>query len=259
MNNIWRKKLQDAGETDMIHSTPSFGKIFLSFFQPSPDIIKMIDGIDERLGLIPNKYTVVHSRVRHPSGYVHGMTFNGKYASTADRYLPDFVGEFKDEMTKSAIRAIKCAEQLPHNDDSESKVYFMSDMSDLVTYLAFNLTDEKYTSSHPEWFADANSTNSTAKTLVSKNHVVARVQSTQNLHIDKAKMTEKENYYATFVDLFIGIRAKCVVFGIGNYARFAAKISHTQCYMKYQSQHWGAEIDVGKDHWCNTDPLTSEI
>ena len=50
-------------------------------------------------------------------------------------------------------------------------------------------------------------------------------------------------------DLWIGILAKCVVYGIGNYARFAAKISHTDCFLKYQKQIYGTETVIDQSNF----------
>jgi hypothetical protein len=127
-------------------------------------------------------------------------------------------------------------------------MYFMSDMSDLVEYMAFNVTDDNYVSSHPEWFQDQSSTNVTAKNLMTKFNIVARKQNTQNLHIDKAKMTDVENFYGAFVDIFLGIHAKCVSYGIGFYAAFAAKISGTECVVKYSLEKYGGSKGVASSN-----------
>lgn len=243
-------KLQELGETDMIHKTPSFGKIFLAFFSPSKPVQTMLDDTNEKLGLISQEYSAVHCRVRHPFGYSRGQTFGGKFAGKADRYIPEFVAEFKDTMVETAITAIKCAATI----DAKNKMYLMSDMSDLVDYMAFNVTDDKYVSSHPEWFQDQSSTNATAKNLMSKFDIVARPQNTPNLHIDKARMTAVENYNGAFVDLFLGIHANCVSYGIGFYAAFAAKISGTQCIVKYAKEKYGGSselVKVDDSRWCD--------
>jgi len=243
-------KLQELGETDMIHKTPSFGKIFLAFFSPSKPVQKMLDDTNEKLGLASQEYSAVHCRVRHPFGYRMGQKFGGIYAGKADRYIPEFNGGFKDTMVETAIKAIKCAATR----DVKHKMYLMSDMSDLVDYMAFNVTDEKYVSSHPEWFQDQSSTNATAKNLMSTFDVVARPQNTPNLHIDKARMTVVENYYGAFVDLFLGIHANCVSYGIGFYAAFAAKISGTHCIVKYAKEKYGGSselVKVENSLWCD--------
>lgn len=233
--NYLEEKLRELGETDMIHNTPSFGKIFLSFFTPSPNVQAIIDQVNEELGLVSKGYTAVHCRVRHPFGYRKAQKFNGIYAGKADRYIPEFIGDFKDTMVGTAIKAIKCA--ATKND--QDKMYFMSDMSDLIDYVAFNLTDTNYVSSHPEWFEDEQSANVTAKNLVARYEIVAREQNTPNLHIDKAVLTNVEDYYGAFVDLFLGIHANCVAYGIGFYAAFAAKISGTKCLVKYATELYG--------------------
>eukprot|EP00557_Chaetoceros_sp_GSL56_P006283 CAMPEP_0176497672 /NCGR_PEP_ID=MMETSP0200_2-20121128/11856_1 /TAXON_ID=947934 /ORGANISM="Chaetoceros sp., Strain GSL56" /LENGTH=570 /DNA_ID=CAMNT_0017895715 /DNA_START=70 /DNA_END=1782 /DNA_ORIENTATION=- len=244
------EKLRELGETDMIHNTPSFGKIFLSFFTPSPSVQAVIDQVNEELGLVSKRYTAVHCRVRHPFGYRKAQKFNGIYAGKADRYIPEFIGDFKDTMVGTAINAIKCAA----TKNAQDKMYFMSDMSDLIDYVAFNLTDTNYVSSHPEWFEDEKSVNVTAKNLVTRYEVVAREQNTPNLHIDKAVLTDVEDYYGAFVDLFLGIHAGCVAYGIGFYAAFAAKISGTKCVVKYANELYGGskeKVTSDKSIRCN--------
>eukprot|EP00979_Chaetoceros_neogracilis_P003193 scaffold551_cov195-Chaetoceros_neogracile.AAC.1 len=242
--DLLEKILKELGETDMIHKTPSFGKIFLSFFSPSKPVQTILDDVNEDLGLVSNEYSAVHCRVRHPFGYSKAAKFHGIYAAKADRYIPDFDGMFKDTMVETAIKAIKCAA----TKDANAKMYFMSDMSDLVEYMAFNVTDDNYVSSHPEWFQDQSSTNVTAKNLMTKFNIVARKQNTQNLHIDKAKMTDVENFYGAFVDIFLGIHAKCVSYGIGFYAAFAAKISGTECVVKYALEKYGGSKGVASSN-----------
>jgi len=88
--------------------------------------------------------------------------------------------------------------------------------------------------------------NSTAKEVMSKHHVVARDQDIKNAHIDKNKGRPPEEYYGTFVDLYLGIQAKCVVFGVGNYALFASKLGGRKCKMRYAREVWGSENTTHK-------------
>jgi hypothetical protein len=238
----FEERLRNLGETDMIHNTPSFGKIFLSFFSPSRQVQTIMDRIRKDLGLVSREYTAVHCRVRHPFGYRPGTKFNGAYAGKADRDIPEFVGDWKDAMLGTAIHAIRCAATI----DAKHKMYFMSDMSDLVDYMAFNLSNPEYISSHSKWFEDETSADATAKGIVTRYKIVGREQNTPNLHIDKAEMTNVEDYYATFVDLFLGIHAKCVSYGIGFYAAFAAKISGTKCVVKYAYEKYGGNKEKVK-------------
>ena len=243
-------KLRELGETDLIHNTLSFGQIFQSFFQPSPAVMHELDLTMQELALVPYFYTAIQSRVRHPGGYTKGQEYNGIYAAKADRYIPPFKGEFKEKMIETAIEAITCAETLPDNNSSKAVYYFMSDMSDLVTYLAFNVSDVNYVHLHNSEFLNPERIYFQAKKIVSRHLLKARKQITQNLHVDKARPKEIKKYYASFVDLWIGIMAKCVVYGIGNYARFAARISHTDCFRKYQRQIYGAEANVDESKFC---------
>lgn len=233
------RKLKELGETDMIHNTPTFGNIFHTFFVPHPNIQREIDSVSNKLGLVENEYTIAHCRVRHPKAYAKGETFNGEFIANADKTGLPFEGRFKDSALNIATRSIKCAaKELPYDVD-QHPIYFMSDSSDLVTYFAHNLTDSKFVSSHPEWFQAQTSANYTAKELLSHYNVVARDQNIQNAHIDKNKGRPPEAYYATFVDLYLGIRARCVSFGIGCYAMFAMKISNTHCKIRYAREEWG--------------------
>jgi hypothetical protein len=240
------RKLRELGEVDMIHNTPTFGNIFKAFFKPHPNVQKQIDDVSKELGLVDNEYTIAHCRVRHPKAYPKGEKFNDEFIANADKTGLPFIGRFQELSVGIASRAIKCAtKELPY-DVSNHPVYFMSDSSDLVTYLAHNLTDSKFVSNHPEWFHDKGGFNSTARDLVTKYNIVARDQSIVNAHIDKNKGRPSEAYYATFVDLFLGIRARCVSFGIGNYAVLAMKISGTDCKIRYTKEVWGENESEAK-------------
>jgi hypothetical protein len=237
-------KLKEMGETDMIHNTKTFGNIFHHFFQLNPKVDEILQNVSSQLGLIPGHYTIAHSRVRHPKAYPMGETFNGQFISNADKTGLPFVGRFKDLAVEIGSKAIVCAAKLQGN--NEDPIYFMADSSDLVTYLTRDLTNNTFVSSHGEWFTDETSANATAKALVSTHNVVARDQNVPNAHIDKNKGRPPEAYYATFIDLFLSIRAKCVSFGIGNYALFATKISGTRCKVRYAKEVWGEQETESK-------------
>jgi hypothetical protein len=51
------KELLSLRETDMIHSTPSFGKLFHAFFQPSPAVRGAIEAVRQDLGKCDNAST----------------------------------------------------------------------------------------------------------------------------------------------------------------------------------------------------------
>jgi len=71
---------------------------------------------------------------------------------------------------------------------------------------------------------------------VESSNVVAREVDLENTHIDKRPPPA---YYGTFVDLFLAINARCITFGVGFYAVFAAKISGIKCKQLYTEEAWG--------------------
>eukprot|EP00979_Chaetoceros_neogracilis_P018810 scaffold11238_cov297-Chaetoceros_neogracile.AAC.2 len=238
------QRLRELGETDMIHGTASFGNIFRKFFQPHPNVQNQIDEANKKYCLVPGEYSVCHCRVRHPKAYKTGETFDGKYIANADKLGLPFEGRFRDLAVDLASRAIQCTATLPDVDNHP--IYFMADESELVRYLTRHLMNATYISEHADWFDDPHSTNSTAKEIMSHHHVVARDQDIKNAHIDKNKGRPPEEYYGTFVDLYLGIQARCVVFGVGNYALFASKLGGRNCKMRYAKELWGGENTTHK-------------
>jgi hypothetical protein len=73
--------------------------------------------------------------------------------------------------------------------------------------------------------------------------VLSRDPKEENAHIDRQKGRPPEAYYDTFVDLLVVMHAQCVVYGIGYYAAFGAKISGTICQYIYQKEAWGAQVN----------------
>jgi hypothetical protein len=234
-NDPMDQRLRNLGETDMIYGTPSYGAIFHKFFQPHPNIQKQISQLQNQLNLVPGHYDVVHCRVRHPKAYENGKKFyDGTYVSNADKTGLPFEGDIRSSAIETAVRALQCARTIP--DAGLDPIYFMSDSSDLVKYLAFDLKPEQDGSVGRSIDVD-----SKALALASQLHLVTREQSIPNAHIDKNKGRKDYEYYATFVDLYLGINARCVTLGVGNYAAFAAKISGTSCVIQYMEEMWGGK------------------
>lgn len=63
------KRLTAAGETDLVHMTSSFGKIFFLFFRPAPAIEMELEDVYRTLRISPGQYSAVHCRVRHPKAF----------------------------------------------------------------------------------------------------------------------------------------------------------------------------------------------
>jgi hypothetical protein len=76
--DVLEKRLRDLGETDMVHYSPSFGKIFTSFFRPSRPVQATLNTVYEELSIEPIKYTAVHCRVRHPKAFPKNIYVKGK-------------------------------------------------------------------------------------------------------------------------------------------------------------------------------------
>lgn len=70
----------------------------------------------------------------------------------------------------------------------------------------------------------------------SRYRVVSRnVWETPATHLDREKKVPKRTHIASFVDLYLAIQARCLVFGVGNFAYFAARISGTDCIARYEN------------------------
>lgn len=237
LNEDWLEdRLKALGETDMIHQTESFGQIFNLFFTPHPNVQAEINSVYEEFGLIKHKYNVAHCRVRHPKAHPQNIKFGGKYIGEADKTGLVLEGEFKESAVRTAIRALDCAATLPGVADE--KIYFMADESALVTYMTRDIVNNKD--------EGAESMDTLAKQVISKYDIVARDQNIPNAHIDKNKGRPANAYYATFVDLYLGINARCISFGVGNYALFASKISGTKCKIRSAKELWGEQETVHK-------------
>ena len=121
-------------------------------------------------------------------------------------------------------------------------IYFLSDSNDLVRHVTVELLDAQFVQ---EANTNASSENiyPELQAVVQSGVLVARDVTNETAHLDRQKGRPADAYYSTFVDLFIAIHAYCVVYGIGYYAVFAAKISGTQCKYLYQKEAWGSQGD----------------
>ena len=66
---VLEDRLRALGETDMIHNTPTFGKLFFMFFHPAPAIEMELEDVYSSLHIKPGQYSAVHCRVRHPKAF----------------------------------------------------------------------------------------------------------------------------------------------------------------------------------------------
>jgi hypothetical protein len=265
---------------------PLFGQIFWQlFFRPHPLIETQFESVMRELELIPQQFTAVHCRVRHPKAVSYGIQVLGKNpVYPADKTGLPWQGNTKQWAMSVATRAFQCATTvqermgiIQNNKNQEDgttvshhPIYFMSDSNDLVRHVAHELSD-------PDFVAHANASqgeidfqlyhqvlggsgsskhNDYYKNSNQRVVVVARNVTLENAHIDRQKGREASAYYATFIDLLVAMHAKCVIYGIGYYAAFAAHVSGTPCQGVYQKEAWGDDGGTPKlAHSCTEEEL----
>lgn len=246
---LLEERLRALGETDMIHTTKTFGRIFELFFQPS----RRVEAKFRALRLPENHdYTAVHCRVRHPK-----IGRPGGNAKADQRGLP-WKGDDRIEAIRTANHAIQCAarqqqQRQPQRDEDPitTTIYLLADSADLVDYYVHALS-ENATFRQQQQQAASTSTSSShaeerlAATLADTGHSGLRfvaqpdVHETETFHLDLQKGHAVESYDGTFVDFAALTRARCLVLGVGNFAWLAAKISQTPCVRLHQPEAWGS-------------------
>mmetsp|Transcript_30847 Transcript_30847/g.34502 ORF Transcript_30847/g.34502 Transcript_30847/m.34502 type:complete len:221 (-) Transcript_30847:8-670(-) len=199
------------------------------------------------------------------------MGKDGKYP--ADKTgLPwvDPGGAERQFAIETAYKALQCATDiattLPTNKNNEHNknnmqqqqqpIYFLSDSNDLVKHVSIELYDDKtphgYLHTHhqnnntlqsiyPPLFQLIRNNNNSNNQQKNYHYVRARNVTIENAHIDRQKGRQPPAYYGTFIDLYITMNANCVVYGIGYYAAFAAKISGVPCTYLYAEESWGIQ------------------
>ncbi|CAJ1958244.1 unnamed protein product [Cylindrotheca closterium] len=244
-------------DSSSLHIAPLFGKIFWLFFRPSPPVHAKFVQVLEELQLTPQAYTAVHCRVRHPKAFSYGATVLGKNpAYPADKTGLPWEGETREAALGVALKALQCAKSLTtagdndtggNNNNNKNKVYFLSDSNDLVSHICQELPSGGSSSISYNWTLPELQhlvVSNKKQTNDDNDHgltVLSRDPTEENAHIDRQKGRPPEAYYDTFVDLLVVMHAQCVVYGVGYYAAFGAKISGTPCQYIYQKEAWGAQ------------------
>jgi len=251
---VLEKRLMDLGETDLLHWKSSFGHLFWSMFQPSPNVQKELDQIHEELNITENSYSAVHCRVRHPKATPPKIFVKGKNANyPADKTGLPWVNQTRDFAIATASKALQCAKlHMPGDDDDKKKepLYFFSDSNDLVRFISHELTSPKFLHKNSSLLVKGTYDQDALKQVQSL-RVVSRSSETENAHIDRQKGRPPEAYYGTFVDLWIAIQARCVTYGIGYFALFATKLvvgDPKKCELPYvyQEEAWGGRAGTKK-------------
>lgn len=122
--------------------------------------------------------------------------------------------------------------------EPKEPIYFFSDSNDLVRYLSRELQNKTFVTAN-RTLLQGNPVDWAALKEVETSNIVAREVDMENAHIDRQKGRAPPAYYGTFVDLFLAINARCMTFGVGFYAVFAAKISGIHCKQLYAEEAWG--------------------
>jgi hypothetical protein len=264
-----------------LHKAPTFGVIWDLFFRPSPQVRTEIVGVMGEMGLLRDSerideeltkadaplpptmpFTAVHCRVRHPKAHPPGGVVKGKNENyPADKTGLPWVegGHQRAFALETANKALVCAGEILRG-SGETKttttlppVYFLSDSNDLVNHVAVELANTTYLNEHG---SNSSWVNPQLLETVRSQHIVARNTTLENAHIDRQKGRMAPAYYATFVDLYLAMKARCVVYGIGYYAAFAAKISGTDCAYLYAKESWGAQVEKSA-HVCTNHEIES--
>ena len=245
------KKLEALGETDTIHYTNTFGKIYNTFFRPSPGVQREIDISLRDMGLESGEaYSAIHMRVRHPRGIADNESKkkeifapNDASKSNADDGGLRWEGDAKFYALAQAARALQCTRHMLQ--DEKEKVYFYADSGELVRHMVYDIKRDNATQKH---YAEIDAANAASiLTLVGRN-------ASESLHIHRQRGQDASHYYDTFVDLMIASKARCVSYGIGNFGLLASKIAGPACSLWYQQEAAGPSPEKGRySAFCNDD------
>jgi hypothetical protein len=263
------QQLRALGETDMIDDSPTFGEVFRAFFRPSNQLQSKLDTTLSTLALQPGHYVAAHARVRHParySSYTWRLTGKDNTTDADESGLPwTHASRERDAAIASAIHAIQCSRLLLVQQDKETKVsaatvYFYSDSEDLVRFMTnqtFSCTNETVLQNnnstslsleawHEKAAASLQQQRPSSGEASADTRIVARriVGDRPTAHLDRGtrQHAQLDDYMDTFLDLYIAINARCISYGYGNYAYFAAKISGTTCLQRHEQP----EASIGK-------------
>ena len=208
---------------DMIDDSLTFGRIFWAFFKPSPSIQRLVQEHKEYLHLKNNSYIAVHCRTRHPKGWPKDKPLpraeNPMFP--ADRSDIVFDGYEKEHTINITTHALRCASNFIRSNRPNEPVLLSTDTFKVTNFI---LSDKNSP------FHNSNL------------NLVARNDSIPSFHIDRKRGRSIEEHYGTFIDLFLTVEARCIFFGIGNFGRFAAKISGTSCVGQHRKVEWNTHI-----------------
>jgi glycosyltransferase involved in cell wall biosynthesis len=210
-----------------------YSKIWQSLFAPSVGLQKELQKTFAGSNLQPGNYTATHVRTRHPARYAGGRNPAGRNGSVADVTGLPWGGDLMESAIKAGVHAVNCSRLLLGS--PEEPIYFYSDSEDLVQYMVMNGSSSPTVTSNTTIMSQLNHLTPSVTRVV---RVVSRdTSNVPAVHIDRAAgdLPKVEVYYSTFIDLYMGAMARCVSFGVGNYAYLATKISATTCLQRHET------------------------
>lgn len=185
---------------------PLFSRVWSVLFTPSPPIQEILQSRLSSLGLVPNEYVASHLRALYavddrPLDEIHTFTENALACAT--NIYPGVPIFFASD----------AAQALEHAQHFNGK-QVQDDANQTIKLKVVTAADDKKASTSGE---TPNNDNSTL------NHP---------WHLD-SYIGPVENFYDTFVDLYMLAMAGCVTYGKGGYGHWGMLIGgHTQCQLK---------------------------
>lgn len=223
--------LKELGETDMIHTTPTFGWIWNALFKPSLGLQSYLETMQNAMNLTKGQYTAIHCRLHYPlmlDQHAKGVPLQSLYgAGSIDRSGMVLEGAGKEFAVNVALHAIQCAQTLTLNDDEP--LYFFSDANNLAEYLSHY----NHTGTHNrtgEYEIDRH-----VDDILSKVRVVTRPDiHRRNHHLDYSQSRNGHHFFSVFADLYFAMEARCIIFGYGGFGRFAQQLTNNSCFLQHQ-------------------------
>jgi ribonuclease HI len=246
--------------------TELFSRVWNLMFRPSTPVQEKIDQTMASLELIPRQYIAAHCRVKHPArkplvpaadgAAGGGALIQPQNWEEADRKGLVFEGRNREMALQSATRALQCAKQQQLQE--QEPVYLLSDSEDLIRFMVENTTTTANTTHTNSILSDIERAAREAK---ASTRVVARnTTNWPSAHLDRPGSSIDdyypiEDYYATFVDIYIAAAARCILLGMGNFMSIAARIGGVQdCLISFetfpQAKIWGRSSTMGAAKTC---------
>jgi hypothetical protein len=145
-------------------------------------------------------------------------------------------GELMEMAVKAGAHAVNCSRLLLSTPNKPTGIYFYSDSEDLVLHIVTSGSSN----STARYVVNSNTTimqhmNQLTSSVTQAVRVVSRdTHDKPAVHIDRAPTGPVELFYSSFIDLYMGAMARCISFGVGNYAYLATQISATSCLQRHE-------------------------